>query len=89
MPLFFMLPRVGGAGFGGDQRGLSTYSGFSDTVRLGQIGTIQKDNSVVMRVEMDGNSPNETDLYFRGVVLDTFDNRSWSKSKIGQRGASY
>ena len=84
MPLFFILPRVGGAGFGGDQRGLPTYSGFSDTVRLGEIGTIQKDDSVVMRVEMEGNAANETDLYFRGIALDTFDNRSWSKSRFGQ-----
>ena len=83
-PLFFMLPRVGGAGFGGDQGGLSTYSGFSDTVRLGQIGTIQKDDSVVMRIEMEGNAASETDLYFRGIALDTFDNRSWSKSRVGQ-----
>jgi len=44
LPLFFMLPRVGGAGFGGDQRGLSTSSGFSDTVTLGQIGKIQQND---------------------------------------------
>ena len=29
LPLFFILPRVGGAGFGGNQGGLSTSSGFS------------------------------------------------------------
>jgi hypothetical protein len=80
-PLFFMLPRVGGAGFGGNQR-LSTSSGFSDTVRLGGIGRIQQNDEVVMRVKMEA-SESTSGLYFRGVALDTFDNNSWSKSKKG------
>src|SRR5258706_5863297 len=79
-PLFFMLPRVGGAGFGGNQRGQKTFSGFSDSVRLGGIGDIQQNNEVVMRVKLEGNS-NSDGLYFRGIALDTFDNRSWSKAK--------
>ena len=87
IPLFFALPRVGGAGFGGDQRGLSTFSGFSDRVTLGQFGTIQKDNSVVMRVKLDGDIDNAAGLYFRGIALDTFDNRTWSRSKAGQQEA--
>ena len=81
MPLFFMLPRVGGAGFGGNQRGLDTSSGFSDTVRLGGFGRINQNDEVVMRVKLEGNSDAENGLYFRGVALDTFDNQSWSKSK--------
>ena len=82
MPLFFMLPRVGGAGFGGSQAGLSTSSGFSDTVKLGQFGRINQSDEVVMRVKLEGNTGG-IGLYFRGVALDTFDNRSWSKSKPG------
>ncbi len=80
LPLFFMLPRVGGAGFGGDQSGLSTSSGFSDVVRLGQIGRIQENDAVVMRVKLEGGAGSPNGLYFRGVALDTFDNQSWSKS---------
>lgn len=85
MPLFFMLPRVGGAGFGGSQGGLSTSSGFSDTVKLGGIGRIQQNDEVVMRVKFEGNAEVDRGLYFRGVALDTFDNQSWSKSKIGAK----
>jgi protein-glutamine gamma-glutamyltransferase len=85
LPLFFLLPRVGGAGFGGDQRGLSTQSGFSDRVTLGQFGTIQMNDSVVMRVKLENGSENPNGLYFRGVALDTFDNKAWSKSKNGQQ----
>ena len=81
MPLFFMLPRVGGAGFGGNQSGLSTSSGFSDKVKLGGIGRIQQSDEVVMRVKLEDNSGNENGLYFRGIALDTFDNQTWSKAK--------
>ncbi len=84
VPTFFILPRVGGAGFGGNQRGLSTSTGFSDIVRLGGIGSIQQSDEVVMRVQLEGR-PLQGGLYFRGVALDTFDNRSWSKSREAGR----
>lgn len=80
LPLFFFLPRVGGAGFGGLQGSVSTMSGFSDIVRLGGIGRIQQSDDVVMRVRMDGAESEQPDLYWRGVALDTFDNQSWSKA---------
>ncbi|MEO6655967.1 MAG: DUF3488 and transglutaminase-like domain-containing protein [Pyrinomonadaceae bacterium] len=81
MPLFFMLPRVGGAGFGGNQRGLDTSAGFSDTVTLGGFGRINQNDEVVMRVKLEGNTQADDALYFRGVALDTFDNQSWKRSK--------
>ncbi len=80
LPMFFVLPRVGGAGFGGDQRGMTT-SGFSDRVTLGQFGRITENDSVVMRVKFDDLTAVPDNLYFRGVALDTFDNRAWSRSK--------
>ena len=85
MPLFFMLPRVGGAGFGGNQGGLSTSTGFSDSVKLGGFGRINQNDEVVMRVKLEGNTPKEDGLYFRGVALDTFDNQIWSRSKSGTK----
>lgn len=78
-PMFFLLPRVGGAGLGGSQSGLTT-AGFSDTVRLGGIGLIQQNDEIVMRVRME-NGASQDNLYWRGAALDTFDNQSWSKSK--------
>ena len=83
LPMFFILPRVGGAGFGGNQFGLDTQSGFSDTVRLGGFGRINQNDEVVMRVKLEGEPP-DGGLYFRGVALDTFDNQSWSRSKASK-----
>lgn len=84
-PLFFMLPRVGGAGFGGKQGGLDTQTGFSDLVRLGGIGRIQQNNEVVMRVKLEGNGVEQRGLYFRGTALDTFDNQAWSRARTGTK----
>jgi protein-glutamine gamma-glutamyltransferase len=83
VPVFFFLPRVGAAG-GGPQGGVSASSGFSDTVRLGAIGTIQQNDQVVMRVRIEGNDGTAVGLRWRGVALDTFDNRSWSRTRAGR-----
>lgn len=79
VPMFFLLPRVGGAGLGGNPAGVSTSSGFSDTVKLGGIGNIQQNNQVVMRVRLEGEGNDTSRLRWRGVALDTFDNKSWSR----------
>ena len=86
-PMFFLLPRVGGAGLGGNPGGVSTSSGFSDTVRLGGIGNIQQNDAVVMRVRLEGGGGKQTGLRWRGVALDTFDNRSWSRTKAASKEA--
>ncbi len=85
-PLFFSLPRVGGAGIGGSQAGVSTSSGFSDTVRLGGIGTIQQSDEVVMRVRIeDRDSAPTGSIRWRGIALDTFTNKAWSRSRSASR----
>jgi transglutaminase-like putative cysteine protease len=84
-PMFFLLPRVGGAGFGGSMGGgTETASGFSDTVRLGGIGRIQQNDEIIMRVRLDGTDASElNDIRWRGVALDTFDHQWWRKSRPG------
>ncbi len=85
-PLFFLLPRVGGAGVGGGLGGVATFSGFSDSVQLGRIGSIQQNNQIVMRVRIEeGREKLIERLKWRGIALDTFDNRSWSKTRPGVR----
>ena len=84
-PMFFLLPRVGGAGFGGKPGGVSAASGFSDTVKLGAIGSIQQNEEVVMRVRLETRDKNADRLRWRGVGLDTFDNQSWSRTKAGSK----
>ena len=75
--IFFVLPRIT-AGY------LTAYaprnelvSGFSDEVRLGQIGEIQQSRQVVMHIRIEGDTQGAYDLKWRGVALGTFDGRRW------------
>jgi hypothetical protein len=83
IPMFFVLPRVSGAGLGGITDSVSAMSGFSDSVRLGGIGRIQQNDSVVMRVRIENELPSE--IRWRGIALDTFDGQFWSRSKTALR----
>src|SRR5215203_421476 len=80
VPLFFVFPRVGGAGFGTNQSEASRITGFSESVKLGELGTLLQNDQTVMRVRLEKaeNLPNPR---WRSVALDYFDNRNWSKSK--------
>ena len=85
VPLFFLLPRVGGAGIGGNEDNVRAQSGFGDSVELGRIGDIQQNNNVVMRVRIDGDDGRGKGYKWRGIALDTFNNRSWSRTKAAAK----
>lgn len=80
-PLFFAFPRVGGGGLGSSQSAFSSITGFSDTVNLGQIGQLKQNDQIVMRARIENaRSDNLNATRWRGVALDTFNNKTWSKS---------
>jgi len=81
LPLFFLLPRVGGAGLGGSQNSVSTSTGFSDSVTLGEIGKIQQNEQVIMRVRIEKAGNNLNNIRWRGIALDKFENKGWRKSR--------
>ena len=80
VPLFFAFPRVGGAGLGSNQVGGARITGFSESVRLGEMGTLLQNDQTVMRIRLE-NAENLNSPRWRGVALDYFDNQGWSKSR--------
>ncbi len=77
--IFFTIPRVNAGiykkGFGQNLR----MSGFSDKVNLGAIGSIKRDPSIVMRVELPGSPLHDArPLYIRGVSFDQYDGKVWT-----------
>jgi len=74
--LFFVFPRFSAGYFARSGLQPSLMSGFSDTVMLGQIGEIKKNNTVVMRVQT-GAPVHYPLLRWRGIALTTFDGRRW------------
>ena len=82
--LFFVMPRVqagvGLAGLGGSVH----VSGFSERVRLGELGALQLSDEPVLRASLKtaGGEPFEGGdrLYWYGLALDYFDGRGWQQS---------
>jgi protein-glutamine gamma-glutamyltransferase len=81
--IFISVPRIRTGFFMSDfMRPESLRTGFSDEVRLGQVGQIKLDNSPVMRV-MILNKEIKTiprPIYWRGIALDQFDGTHWRAS---------
>jgi protein-glutamine gamma-glutamyltransferase len=79
--IFFILPRVS-AGYLNAYTGASDLtSGFSDHVELGRIGQIQQSKTVVMHVQVEGDTAGAFSLKLRGVALNNFDGRNWSNTR--------
>ena len=81
LPLFFIAPRFGSSALARSGEGLAGVIGFSDHVRLGEIGRLQRSNQVVMRVRVeDAQAHRQRSLRWRGVALDMFNGHDWQKS---------
>ncbi len=76
--VFFVMPRMSAGYMGGYSFGTDFSSGFSDHVRLGQIGQIQQSDAVVMHIQIDGDAIGRYSLRWRGVALSNFDGTTWS-----------
>src|SRR5690606_8984644 len=79
IPIFLAIPR----GSLGLIRGShARVSGFSDSVRLGDMGPILRSSRVVMRVKLDV-PPDQVpvQIKWRGIALDHYDGRVWSNTR--------
>lgn len=87
--LFVTLPRLKSNILKGGVSAGMGLSGFSDRVKLGEVGQIRKDQSIVLRVEnVEGNALAPIESYWRGLAFDHFDGTSWSishSSKVAAR----
>jgi len=77
--LFFLIPRKPSTGYLSALASRSEIStGFSEEVRLGEIGKIQQSGAVVMHVTFAPGTKVPSDLRWRGVALTTFDGHKWT-----------
>jgi transglutaminase-like putative cysteine protease len=77
LPFFFLIPRFGGA----VTRGLGdveALTGFSESVKLGDVASIKENQQVVMRVKLD-HRPSKY-IRWRGIALDRYSGDTWSRS---------
>jgi transglutaminase-like putative cysteine protease len=74
--LFLLFPRLAPLwGIPGDA--MSGRSGLSASMQVGNIASLALDDSIAMRIRFEGATPPQSQLYFRGPVLSTFDGREW------------
>src|SRR5216684_472133 len=86
LPFFLIAPRTRGNALTRSGNGLAGIIGFSDRVRLGDIGRLKTSDEIVMHVRLEANSALlSKDLRWRGVALDEFTGREWIKSGAAQR----
>ncbi len=81
--LFFVLPRLEASFLSTGLLPPVHVSGFTEQVRLGEIGLVQLSNEPVMRVRTSGpdGAPVPADrTYWRGLAMDRFDGRAWTVS---------
>jgi len=82
LALFLLFPRIGPLwALPGD--GAST--GLSDRLRLGDVAELAQDDSIALRLKLNGPALPPQALYFRGPVLSSYDGESWQVARNGPR----
>jgi protein-glutamine gamma-glutamyltransferase len=84
MVIFFTVPRVGGPAWRSAAPALRRVVGFSDQVRLGEMGEILESREEVMRIELTQAGkpyPVQEELYLRGTVATHYANNLWQSGE--------
>jgi len=75
--LFFLIPRFTAGYMSALNLQPTPMTGFSDDVTLGEIGQIQQNKAVVMRIKVEGDPTRAQDIHWRGIALTNFDGKRW------------
>jgi transglutaminase-like putative cysteine protease len=75
--LFVFFPRLQGALWGVQDARDDAVSGFSQTLEPGAVSELSLSRDVAFRVDFSGPVPERGSLYWRGLVLDSFDGIRW------------
>lgn len=76
--MFLLFPRIQG-GLWGRTPVNSGRTGFSDEIAFGAIARLAENHEVAFRVEFNEEPPARDQLYWRGIVLWTFDGTTWRR----------
>jgi transglutaminase-like putative cysteine protease len=86
---FFLFPRIPGPLWGLPSDEGHGKSGLSDSLNPGNISDLALNEDIAFRVKFHNYPKDKSVLYWRGIVLDDYDGRSWkasaqSKASTGQ-----
>lgn len=75
--LFFLIPRFTTGYLSALNLRPNLMTGFSNDATLGEIGQIQRNTSVVMRIHVLGNPSRAQNVHWRGIAFVNFDGKRW------------
>jgi len=75
--LFLLFPRIQGS-LWGIRTSHQGFTGFSGSLELGDIAQLVRNDKIAFRAEFSQTIPSPERLYWRGIVFDTFNGRSWN-----------
>ena len=81
---FFAIPRYHSGYLSGLGTHTENITGFSGSVKLGDLSRIMRSSTVVFRVLPEGNPREYSGVKWRGIALDSFDGRHWYNDNTKQ-----
>jgi transglutaminase-like putative cysteine protease len=80
--LFVLFPRISGPLWGLPSDAFAGQTGLSDSMAPGAISHLAQSDTVAFRVEYAGKLPPAIQRYFRVLVLDRLDGRTWYAHRV-------
>ncbi|MCH1930124.1 DUF3488 and transglutaminase-like domain-containing protein [Shewanella sp. A25] len=75
--LFIVLPRFAPLWLVPNMK--ETKTGLSDTIAIGDIGKLTRSTELAFRVSFDREMPSHPERYWRSIVLEDYDGKTWSQ----------
>ena len=79
---FFLFPRIQGPLWGLPSDAHNGRSGLSDSMAPGNISNLALSEEIAFRVKFSQAVPDKSQLYWRGIVLNRFDGKTWSHDDV-------
>lgn len=79
--LFLLFPRLPGPLWGFDASTSSATTGLSEEMSPGDITELALSEELAFRARFGDRPPGNAELYWRALVLDAFDGRTWTRSR--------
>lgn len=79
--LFFLFPRIQGPLWGLPGDANTARTGLSATMSPGNISNLAQSSEIAFRARFEGTPPGQSRLYWRAIVMDHFDGRTWTRSQ--------
>jgi protein-glutamine gamma-glutamyltransferase len=77
--LFVLFPRLAPL-WGIPSDALVGRTGLSNSMQVGTIASLALNDAIALRVKFEGTAPVQSEMYWRGPVLSSFDGKEWKPS---------